>query len=155
KKPARKRLSLKTRHRRTAERLLAKLEAEYLLGAFDPWAPVDRGEYEEHEVPSTLIGAVEMYLADRPHLRPLTVKTYRESLVRLAAHVGADFPIQSLQPRHVVAWLESTNTKPVTKRKYVNHLGYLFRWLVARGAIEHDLSKAVNLERVPEQAPKA
>src|SRR5690606_38292035 len=99
--------------------------------------------------------AVQMYLRDRAHLRPETVRTYKEIVEAFASHVSADFPVKDLQPRHVVSWLDSTSAGPVTKRKYVNHLGYLFRWLVARSAMERDLSKAVNLERVPEQAPKA
>src|SRR5690606_27643769 len=50
---------------------------------------------------------------------------------------------------------DSTSTKAITRRKYVSHLGYLFRWLVSQGALDRDLSKEVKVERVPEAAPKA
>ena len=154
-RPKRKRFSLRTRNRRTAERVLSKLEADLLLGGFDPWAPPASTEEDAPAVPAHLGDAVEAYLADRAHLRPDTLRTYGEIMRAFASHAGPSTAVAELTPRHVVAWLRSTSTKPVTKRKYVSHLGYLFRWLVERAAMERDVSKEVKLERVPEQAPKA
>lgn len=153
--PQRKRFSLKTRNRRTAERLLAKLDSAYLLREYNPWATPNVGDDVEPGTPSALGAAMEAYLAAHGHLRPVTLKTYREVMTPFVAHVGEDTRVSVLRVHHVAQWLETTDTKPVTRRKYVAHLGYLFRWLVARGAMAEDLSKGVALERVPESAPKA
>ena len=40
---------LRTRRKRTAERLLLKLEDEWALGEFDPWAPPEPPEQEGDE----------------------------------------------------------------------------------------------------------
>lgn len=154
-RPRWKRFTLRTRNRRTAERLLAKLEADYLLGSYDPWAPVKEAADEASEGLDVLGLAYDAYLASRAHLRPETLRTYREVMGAFVHHVGRDFPVTQLRTRHVLAWLDTTHAGDVTRRKYVTHLGYLFRWLVARGAMSEDLSKGITLPRLAEQAPKA
>lgn len=153
-RPQRKKISLKTKRRRTAERALAKLEDDYALKQFDPWAPPPEPEEDEEDL--TRLGpAVDAYLASCAHLKPKTVTTYDDILRPFTAFLGRRYYVSRISPRRIEAWLETTNTNDVTRRKYVKHLGYLFRFLVRKGVLTEDVSKQVPLRRVPEQAPKA
>jgi hypothetical protein len=162
--PIRKRIPLKPSEKRTAQRLLACTEDAYVLGDYDPW-----GHGREHELfgwepgpdedLSTLGKAIDAYLRSCSHLRPDTQRTYREVLRLFERHVGSDQHVDRLQARHITDWLEegvpSDTLADATRRKYVKHLGYLFRYLVEKGAMEEDLSKEVALPKQVERPPKA
>lgn len=152
KRPRRKKVPLRTTTRRVAERLLRRLEDEYALGTYDPWA-VDEADGGD-ETLSTIEAAVTAYLATCTNLRPRTVDTYKQITEPFRDFLGADFPVARIQPRHVLAWLDSTKANDVTRHKYNKHLGYLWRFLVRRGEMEKDLSKLVKLRKIPEMAPK-
>jgi len=150
-KPNRKTVSLKTRKKRVAERALAKLEDAVALGEVDPWAPEDENE-DELSVMGVAVGA---YLKSCRHLKSSTQRTYREILFPFRDHLGSGYPVSKISVRNILTWLDSTSAGDVTRRKYVNHLGYFFRFLLQRGEISTDLSKKVPLRKVPELAPKA
>jgi integrase len=154
KRPRRKRVSLGTKRKRVAGRAFAKREEEYILGRYDPWAPPEPPE-EEREDLSRLGDAKDAYLASCAHLKPATIRTYREIIDPFTDHLGEGFRVSRIKPKHVLGWLDTTDANDVTRRKYVSHLGYLFRFLVERGWMKHDISKDVPLRKVPEQAPKA
>lgn len=153
-RPQKKRLSLKTKRLRTAERLKARLEEQYLLGQFDPWAAPEEPEDDKPDL-SRLGSAVDAYLAARSHLKPKTLATYDEVLSLFKRFVGEGFLVARLRADHVQAFLNDGERSDVTRRKYNNHLGYLFRYLVREGWMQEDLSKQVRLRRVPDQAPKS
>ena len=152
-RPRRKTLSLKTKKKRTAERALLRLEERFALGDFDPWAPADE------ELPpadlSTLGPAVDAYLASCAHLKPKTIQSYKDVLLPFMRHLGVRYPVQRIDVECVLSWLSTTHAADVTRLKYVNHLGYLFRFLVRKGAMTSDVSKRVPLRRVAEHAPRA
>lgn len=153
--PQRKRVSLKTRNKRTAERFLAKLERDYVLGTYDPWAPAE-SEVQESEADVRLLGgAVDAYMDSCAHLSPNTLRTYRSIFKLFREHLGASYEVQQISPADLLSFLDSTDAGAVTRRKYLHHLGYLFRFLIRRDAMKRDLSKDVKLPRLPEQAPKS
>lgn len=149
--PTRKTVALKTKRKRIAERALAKLEDAVALGEIDPWAP-----NEETVDELTVMGvAVKAYLNSCSHLKESTVRTYKDILSPFQRHLGYNYPLPKISEANILAWLDSTSAGDVTRRKYVNHLGYFFRFLVARGEVEVDLSKMVPLRKIPEMAPKS
>ncbi len=162
--PTRKRIPLKTSDNRTAQRLLSRAEDAYALGDYDPWR-----HGREHELfgwdpgpeedLSTLGKAIDSYLDSCSHLRPDTQRTYREVLRLFEGHVGRGQHVDRLQASHITNWFDegvpSDNLADATRRKYVKHLGYLFRYLVEKGAMDEDLSKQVALPKQVERPPKA
>jgi integrase len=106
--PRQRRLSLKTRSRRTAERLLARLDEAYREGAFDPWtqAPDDFLHADRVAAPKRVGEAVELYLA---HVAgPFTETTFRTRapmMRRFAAEVGPATYLERLTPQHVEAFV--------------------------------------------------
>lgn len=151
-RPKRKTVSLKTRRKRTATRIFHKLEDEFALGSYDPWRPPEPVEEDELR---TVGESIEAYLQSCSHLKPKTITTYEDVLFPFERSVGSATDVRKLTPQHIVDWIDSTDAGAVTRRKYVNHLGYLFRFLVKKKVLQKDLSKEVLLRRVPEQAPKA
>jgi len=149
--PTRKTVALKTKRKRTAERALAKLEDAVALREIDPWA-LDRETTDKFGVMGV---AVEAYLQSCSHLKASTVTTYSDILFPFQRHLGCTYPVSQISVRDILGWLDSTSAGDVTRRKYVNHLGYFFRYLVQRGEISTDLSPKVPLRKVPEIAPKS
>ena len=162
--PSRTRVALRTSEKRTAQRILARAEDKWALGDYDPWR---HGRQHElfgwepgpDEDLSTLGKAIDAYLRSCSHLRPDTQRTYREVLRLFEDHVGRDQHVDRLQSRHITDWLDegvpSDTLADATRRKHVKHLGYLFRYLVEKGAMEEDLSKEVALPRQVERPSKA
>ena len=84
----RKRLSLRTPKRRVARRVLSKWEDDYLEGRFDPWTD-DQWSYDRDTTsPISLKAAVAGFIDAKGHLRPATVRTYREVLRLLEEATG-------------------------------------------------------------------
>ena len=162
-RPQRKRVPLKTTTKPEARRRLAELERRFADQEFnpwtdDPWAPKELPTQEpEAPAPSdlTLGDAVAAYLEAHDHLSPFTVQTYSDILSVFEAHVGKDTPACALSADHVASLLASRSVKLITKHKYRNHIGYLYRWLVRAGVLKADYTKAVRLPKLPEQAPKS
>ena len=149
--PTRKTVSLKTKKKRIAERALAKLEDAVALGDIDPWA----SRRETADELAVMGVAVKAYLNSCSHLRASTLTTYKDILSPFQRHLGYNYPLSKISEANILAWLDSTSAGDVTRRKYVNHLGYFFRFLVKQGEISSDLSKKVPLRKVPETAPKS
>lgn len=151
--PKRKRIPLRTRRKRVASRALVSLEDQYALHEFDPWLPPTL--LPDEQLLLHLGDAVEAYLASCSHLKPKTIQSYKDVLYPFLKHSGPGMRVTSLRPVHISDWLDTTEANDVTRRKYVNHLGYLFRFLVRRGEMERDISKDVPLRKVAQTAPKS
>jgi len=150
--PKRKQLPLHTRTRKTALRVLAKLEDQVAEGKLDPWATtVDPGLASSSIV--TLGEAIAAFLAAKAHLRPAGLSSYATRLRLFERHVGAGLPLASLQSSHVAAFLNAAAVRDVTRRGYLMHLRVFFRWGVRIGALSSDVGGDVHLRRVPERAP--
>lgn len=156
----RKRIPLKTSKKRVTQRLLARAEDKYALGEYDPWT--DGREHElfgweptpEQDL-STLDRAKTAFLESSSHLREETIRTYCEVLRLFVRHLGQDFKTRKLQANHIQDWVDGKDIADATRRKYVNHVGYLVRYLVEEGWLEEDITKEVDLPKAVETPPKA
>ena len=158
-RPKRKRIPLKTSTKRAARRLLSRAEDRWALGEYDPWKDGRKHELFGWEPApekdlSTVGKAVDGYLDDCSHLAAETQRTYREILRLFERDVGPKTRVKSLTSQDVEDFLHD-GLADATKRKYVSHLGYLFRYLIHEGWMEKDLSKEVPLPKQVESPPKA
>lgn len=149
--PPRKKVPLKTKTRRVAEKLRTQLEDEYALGRFDPW---QSEEIDSAPPIRTLAEGKSAFLESRAHLAAKSIYNYHTILEAFTAHTGKDYPIQNVRASHIKAWLSTTNTKAVSRTTYLRHLRAFFRYLVAREAITTDITRQVLLERTPHKHPK-
>ncbi|MGB3542183.1 MAG: site-specific integrase [Rubrivirga sp.] len=147
--PKRKQVPLKTKRRRVADRAFRKLEDEYALGTFDPWASVLEAEQIE-----TLGPALDGFLAARRDLRPHTLAKYRTVIGLLVRELGSDFPLSSVGSDHIESFLKGRDRKAVTRKTYSTTLSPFFNWLVGIGFIATNPVAGVRLQRVPAKAPR-
>lgn len=149
--PTTKRLSLRVRDARSAERLRREREAAYEEGRWCPWGTVAT----PGPAPQTLARTRDLFLAAKSHRSEGTRKNYERITGWLCDHLGELFPVANVTARHVEEWLDTTDAAPVTRQGYVRWLRVFFRFAVSVGAMREDPCPAVRLERVPRRFPKA
>ena len=149
--PNRKTVSLGTRKRRIAERALSKLEDAVALGEVNPWAAPEAPV----ELPEGLQEAIESYLDSCSHLKASTIETYQDVLYPFMRYLGPKYKLSRITGAGIMEWLNSTKAGPVTRTKYLAHLGYFFRYLLRRGVLVSDPAATVHLKTLPKMAPKS
>ncbi len=159
KRPKRKRVPLRVRTKREAEKLRHKLEYEYAAGVYDPWRPVHPAtEAIEPEAPppfETVTDAAEAFFETRAHRTASTRRTYHDIIGRFAAFLPNGCRVAEVTATYIEGWLDSTPTGDVTRRTYTKHLSTFFRYCVDQGVIAADPTCDVRLRRVPRRFPKA
>lgn len=159
-RPARKTVSTRLRKKRDAEAVQALLDAGYATGGFSPWDDDPRaflrGDAPTVDGPnlSAFGVASDAFLASRSNLRPMTRERYRSIVERFALFVGRETPTRDVRTADVQAWIDATETKPVTAHNYRRALATLFRWLEEEGVRAGDPTKGVRLERNPQKQPR-
>ncbi|GMQ82797.1 MAG: hypothetical protein BMS9Abin05_2259 [Rhodothermia bacterium] len=86
--PIRKQIPLRTRSRRTAEKLQIKLEDETALGLVDPWSNASGAIAKS--IPDALGSATEAFLIKRSNLSKQSIQKYRSVLGQLVSFLGPE-----------------------------------------------------------------
>ena len=155
-KPTQRRLSLKTRSRRTAERIVPKLEEGYATGAFDPWTqtPDEFLNPERPAEPKKLGEAVaEFIAARRRELKPSTISVYTRRLGYVVTALGADTYLQRITPADVRKGVE--HAAPYTYKCRLIAAQSFFTWAAEREFIAENPARKVTAPPPPERLPKA
>lgn len=148
--PQRRQIPLHTRTKKTALILLRRLEDDYALGRFDPWALKEAAPIQL----STVADAVAAFLDTKAHLRHDTVRCFRSVLGLFLAFLGEKKPLAALTSAKVADFLATRSTGDVTRKNYLRHLRVFSRWLVAQEAVPKDFTAEVKVRRVPDRFPK-
>lgn len=152
-RPKRKQIPLKTRSKRTAERLRRQLEDDYALGEYSPWQEQIPQQDDTADL-ETLSGAIAGFMESRANLRPSSIKKYRDVLNIFESFLSPDFPMQGIKTRHIERFLNDGSRKPITKKTYSTALSPMFNWLIEQGTIKSNPVRGIRLERVPTKFPK-
>jgi len=151
KRPQRKQIPLKTKSKRTAEKIQYRLEEAYALGEFLPW----QQSCEDNRIEiRTIAEAIDAFMESRCNLRPATNKKYKEVLTLFQAYLSKDFPANSVTTHHVEQFLNAGKRKAITKKTYSTTLSPLFNWLIEIKVIPANPVKGIRLERIPNKFPK-
>lgn len=138
-RPAQKRLSLKTADEASARRRFAQLVKDYDYGEFDPW----RDSIVEEGLP---IGeVVSRFLKSKEDL--VSVGTYETILRALERTLPPNFPLYGVEAKHVEHYLDlparrqNPKKKPKpksenTKAGYAARIRIFFRWAVEEGYVK-------------------
>ena len=145
--PKRKRIPLKTKTKRVAQQAARKLEDAYALGTFDPW--LEETPQKEKISIRSLNDGIEHFLEAKRHLRSKTVANYKNLLNLFSRFIGSDFPLKSIKTSHIIKFLDSTNTNPVSRHNYHRHLRAFFRWLQSGNHINGDPTRQIQIARIP------
>ena len=156
-RPSRKRLSLRTQRKRTAQRLLLKLEDDYYAGRFDPWTDdplsYDEPDYEEVRLKEAGERFLERKRADG--LKESSIRTYREILSLLEDEVGASTWLHGVRARELRPFVRQEGLAQATMYKRYGHLRTFFRWCVAESLLRQSPLEDVARPAKPAKLPKA
>lgn len=147
--PKRKRVPLKVRLKRDAERIRRKLEVDYVLGTFDPWHD-DPLRYDGPVLgPESLKDAASAFYAAKAHLAERTQSEYRKVIDRFVACVGVAGCVSKVDASDIERWLDTTEANDVTRLNYTRHLKVFFRWCRSEGLTDSIATDGVRLRKVP------
>lgn len=152
--PKQKRHSLKTKSKRTATRLLSRLDDAYTLGDWDPWAgtPSDVLSAGRVQAPKRVREATDIYLSHAEEtLKPVTYATRRRLLKRFAEAVGERTLTTRVGVRDVEAFVQSGGVKRSTQGARLIALKALFSYWLREGIVR--VSPA-HIARRPKPSPK-
>ncbi|WP_445665138.1 tyrosine-type recombinase/integrase [Fodinibius sp. AD559] len=142
--PKRKRVPLKTRTKKTADKLIRQLENEYAAGEYDPWTgyrsndsliPVDDN--------STVEEALDYYIEkkSREDWRENTTVNTSYILNAFARFVGKDKSVREVTPAQINAFLNRDKYAYETKKSHKKKIDGFANWLTKEQILQYDFSK--------------
>ncbi|WP_234567489.1 tyrosine-type recombinase/integrase [Rhodohalobacter sp. 614A] len=142
--PKRKRIALKTKTLKTAEKLHRELEDKYASGVFDPWSGFDASIQSECITKeSTLREALEFYIhkKSREDWRKETAKNTSYLLWDFARFTGVDLPVSVVTPGAINDFLNRKKYAYETKKTHKTKVVPFANWLRKRGLVNYDYSQ--------------
>lgn len=155
--PVRKRFSLKTKRKRTARKLLVKLEDDHLVGDFDPWTD-DPWTYDEDDHTAVSIEKAKVRYLERKRKdgrTDNTLRTYREVIELLIEEVGTKTVLDKVKPSTVRKFIRDPSLAKATQRKRFNQLKTFFRWCIKENILRDNPLEDVKAPEEPNKLPKA
>jgi len=146
-RPPQKRLSLRTRDKRTAWKRFLQLEQDYEYGRFDPWTD-DPWTYNEGLYQNVTLGtALDRFLERKRVQRrsPNTLRTYRGLLRLLVRNVGPTCLLRRISDRDCRTVVYASGIAPATVYKRYGHFLSFFNWCEEEGyVLENPMSGVVS-----------
>lgn len=143
-KPAKKRVPLRTRTKSTALRLQRKLEDQFVTGEFDPWLS-DWTTEEEAQITkdSTIQEVMDFFIEikKKTDWRADTSRNVEYVLNSFVRTFDDHFPIAQLTASHFNAFLNQSSIKYETKRSYKKTLKTFLIWLNDIGLVTMNKKK--------------
>ena len=142
--PARKRIPLKTKTLKVAERLHRALEDDHASGEFDPWT----GFRRLHQgigltANSTIKSALEVYIEtkSREDWRSTTKETTSYVLNAFGRDIGVDKSVQTITPERINRYLNQDQFAYETKKTHKTKIKPFAGWLVRKKILKYDFSE--------------
>ena len=159
-RPARRRINLRTKEQATAMRKALGYARRFSLGTFDPWAPSAGGV-----AGVALAEAVERYLAEKASTAaPATIAEDKRYLDKLALQLTAGAKVGHVEPRHVEAIVNARKrppkdadgnrtgpgpeASPETKKRRRASLQHFFAWAIDRDLCTVNPAAGVRLPKM-------
>lgn len=161
-KPRQRKHSLKTKSKRTADRLLGRLEEAYSLGEWDAWTqrPDDVLVPKRIEDPKRVAEAVALYTAHVEETLAASTQRSRTAMMkRLEAHLGGSTYLERVTDAHVASFVgaetEDGPPKPLTRRQRLTGCKAFFGFCVDGGMLKASPAENVTPPKPPARLPRA
>jgi len=155
--PSRKRFSLRTKKKRTARKLLANLEDDYIADRFDPWTD-DPWSYDEDPFEqASLKQALKRFIQRKQQAgcTSNTLRTYRECVGLLIQRVGSELSLEQLTATPLRSFIRRSDLAPATQLKRYGHLSTFLSWCEQEGYLRSNPLDSVERPQPPKKLPKA
>ncbi len=156
--PRQRRHSLKTRTRRTAERLIARLQDAHDLGEWDAWTgtPDDVLNADRVDDPKRLGEAAALYATHvRETFSPTTVRERLRMMDRFVEHVGPSVYVERLTPQNVESFAKAKHLAASTQGYRLISLKSFCTFCKGQGMLRDSPAHAVTPPRPAPRLPRA
>jgi len=140
-KPRQKCVALGTGKKSVALKLKARLEDEYALGTFDPWAP------KVEIAQPTVEEAAALFLQSRKELRPKSQTAYRTATKGLLARVPPGLLVSHLEARNIRPYVFDPKVRAETQRHRFRHVRVFIRWCKKMGYLDQDPLREIKMPK--------
>ncbi len=162
-RPTQRRHSLKTRSKRTALRLLSRLDDAYRAGVWDAWSqqPDELFHADQIAAPKRLGEVAAEFVAHKKETAaPSTLNAYRSYTRLLVAVAGADAYLERISSTDVERFIHATGASGRSPSAGSKHQRMIvaqsfFSFAFARGYVKTKVTDAVTRPPKPERLPKA
>jgi integrase len=154
--PKRKRLSLSTKKKSVARRLLVQLEDAYALDTFDPWTDDLSTFFDRDREIVTVQEALSRFLdAKRSKGRSEnTINSYRWIVGQWIDRVGSKQVLAGVRPDHIEPYVRDASVAQSTRLARFRHVRSFFNWCTEEGYIDAAPTESVERPRTPQKLPK-
>lgn len=154
--PKRKKVTLKSKRKRPAERKARELEDAYVEGRFCPWTD-DPFDYNRNaKEPLSIADGLERFLTAKEETgrSHYTLKAYSKVVNRVARIAGADTLLDRIRPEQINEYVRQRGIAQATKDRRYRHLRGFLNWCVEHGHCEASPLGNVEAPRRPDKMPK-
>ena len=155
--PSRKRVPLRTKDKRLAEKLRRFLEEAYLQNTFDPWRDDPRTLERTGENGVTVLEGLTLFLNAKSTAgrAPNTIRAYGDAVGLWAKRIGEETPLRAVRVEDVEAFVYDATVSPTTQGFRYRHVRAYLRWLRKHRHVARDLMEGVESPKPAQSAPKA
>lgn len=155
--PPRKRFSLRTKRKRSAQKLFVKFEDDYLEGDFDPWTD-DPWSYDEDPYETVTFEEARNRFLERKRSNGRTsntLRTYREILDLFAGEIGERTVLEKVSEDQAREFIWDSSLADATQRKRFTHLRTFFRWSLQKDILKESPLENLKPPKVTDKLPVA
>jgi len=130
-----KALSLGTKIKREAQKLLIEYEERFERGEIDPfngWTPKKEAKKKRQQLRGKYVPlhkAADQFIEQRSQANQTTKDNYRRHLNMLEGQLGRTMPVTEILEKDIREFCFRSDLAPATQASYLRHLKVFFRWM--------------------------
>ncbi|HEX6982425.1 MAG TPA: tyrosine-type recombinase/integrase [Balneolaceae bacterium] len=152
-----KALSLGTKIKREAQKLLIEYEDQFERGEIDPfngWTPKKEAKKKRQKLKGKYIAlhkAADQFIEQRSQANANTKKNYKRHLDMLMDQLGKTMPVTEILESDIREFCFRSDLAPATQASYLRHLKVFFRWMHEKDILKEDITSEIKAPKVPQK----
>jgi site-specific recombinase XerD len=152
-----KALSLRTKNKREAQKMLIEYEEKFERGEIDPfggWTPQKEAEKKRDNLTGKHIPlheAADKFIEQRSQANEKTKSNYRRHLDMLEDKLGKTMPVTEILEKDIREFCFRADLAKATQRSYLRHYKVFFRWLHENEIIKENITADIKSPKVPQK----
>jgi|AntRauTorckE6833_2_1112554.scaffolds.fasta_scaffold01937_1 site-specific recombinase XerD len=152
-----KALSLGTKIKREAQKLLIEYEERFERGEIDPfngWTPKKEAKKKRQQLRGKYVPlhkAADQFIEQRSQANQTTKDNYRRHLNMLEGQLGRTMPVTEILEKDIREFCFRSDLAPATQASYLRHLKVFFRWMHEKEILKEDITADIKPPKVPQK----